>query len=176
MGTEPDPLDIPSFLKRDANNRAKFMSVEVDETRESRPAKTKAKAVKANGHDKAPVKAAGKAKPVKAATAPAKAKTAPKAPVKAAKAVKPAKAAKAKVEPVEKDKYGFRKGSAKSKAIALYARKNGATLEEVKTAVGSVQLNVLGSMEEAGHKVERIKETREGARPVTRYILKVKAE
>jgi hypothetical protein len=174
MGIQPDPLEIPSFLKRDlTTNRAEFMSVEV-EAPESRPAKTKAKAVKANGHDKAPVKAAGKPKPVKAAKAPKAVKTAPKATAKAAKAIKPAKVAKPRAEAAEKDAYGFRKGSAKSKAVALFARKNGATLEECKEAIGSVQLNALVALEEQGYTVERKKEAREGARSVTRYILKAK--
>lgn len=170
MGDEPDPLDIPASLKRDANNKAEFMmtsDVDVAE-REPRPAK-KAKA--SNGHDKAASKPAVKMAP----KVPAKVKTAPKAATKAAKAPQKAKAtAKAKA-PAEKDAFGLRKGSAKSKAAAMYARKNGATLEEVKEALGSVQLNVLNSLEEAGHEVERRKEDRKGARSVTRYVLKLKA-
>ena len=170
-----DPLDIPAFLVRDANNRAEFMSMSdsdvVDNAPESRPAKSKPKVAKPNGHDKAPAKAAGKPAIKATAKAPAKAKTAPKAAAKPAKAIAKAKAT-SKREPTEKDQYGFRKGSMKSKAIAMYARKNGATLDEVKAALGSVQLNALTSLEENGAKVERIKEERKGQRSVTRYILK----
>jgi hypothetical protein len=171
-------LDIPSFLKRDADNRAEFhMNDDSVSEVESRPAETKPKTRKAksNGHDEAPVKATGKVKAKGAGKAPIKAKTAPKAAIKAAKGLKAvgkAKTAKPKREVTEKDAYGFRKGSAKSKAVAMYARKNGATLAEVKAAVGSVQLNVLNSMEADGAKIERVKEEKKGHRPVTRYILK----
>jgi hypothetical protein len=177
--TEPDILDIPAFLKRDAStNKAPYMSESVTEDAvESRPAKTKAKA---NGHAKPVVKAAGKAAAKAAPKAPVKAKTAPKAAAKAAKAA-PAKAnakvTKAKAEStVKKDQFGFREGSAKSAAVALYARKSGATIEEVKEKLGSVQLNVLFALEEAGHEVVKKKEVREGQRPVTRYFLKLKVK
>lgn len=172
--TEALKLDIPAFLKRDANNRAEFMMDEsVSEVESSRPAKTK---IKANGHAKptvktAPVKAASKSKAKATAKAPDKAKAAPKATAKAAKAPDKAKVAKPKAEGAEKDQFGLRKGSIKSKAAAMYARKNGATLNEVKEALGSVQLNVLNSLEEAGHKVEKEKVERKGQRPVTRYRL-----
>ena len=174
--TQPDDLTIPSFLKRDSDNRAEFsMSEEVVTEVESRPAKPKIKA-KANGHDKALVKAAGKPKAKVAAKAPVKAKTAPKATAKPAKATVKAKAPKAKAESkVEKDAYGLRKGSAKSKAAALFARKSGATLPEIKEAVGSVQLNVLVGLEAEGYEVIKKKETRNEGRPLTRYYLKGKA-
>ncbi len=171
---EPEPgLDIPNFLLRDANNKAEFMRMATDSVVESRPAKSVPKASdKSNGEDKAPVKAAGKSVK-KAAKAKVRAKTAPKVTAKATKTPLKAKVAKPKAATkVEKDVWGFRKGSAKSKAIAMYARKSGATLEEVKTAVGSIQLNVLNSLEENGKLVERIKEQRKGQRPVTRYFLK----
>lgn len=176
--TEPDSLDIPAFLKRDASNTAEFMRMsEAVEATESRPAKSKVKA-KANGHDKAPVKAAGKPAAKAAPKAATKAKTAPKVTAKAAKApekVKAAKPAKAKaVSKAEKDEFGLRKGSTKSQAAAMYARKSGATLDEVKQKLGSVQLNVLNGLEEDGFTVERIKEERKGQRPVTRYYLKPK--
>jgi hypothetical protein len=112
--------------------------------------------------------------------APAKKKAAgkPKAKVKAkgttAKKAS-AKAQKAKADTkTEKDNFGLRKGSAKSRAAAMYARKNGATLAEVKDAIGTIQLNVLNELEEAGWPVERAKEERKGHRPVTRYWLKSK--
>lgn len=116
---------------------------------------------------KAVKKAAGKPKAKAAPKAPAK-KAAPKAVKKAAKA--PAKKGPRK-PPAEKDQFGLRKGSAKSEAAAMYARKSGATLAEVKDKVGSIQLNVLNALEEAGHKVEREKVERKGERPVTRYRL-----
>lgn len=174
MGNEPHPLDIPLFLRRDANNVAEFMKMangSVSEVTETKP-----KAAKANGHAKPAVKAAGKPAAKAAPKAAPKAKTAPKATAKAAKAPEKAKAAakvaKPKAPAAEKDAYGFRKGSAKSKAVAMYARKNGATLAEVKEALGSVQLNVLVALEADGKKVERITEERKGQRAVTRYILK----
>jgi|SRR5882724_6423280 len=169
---KPDPLDIPAFLLRDVNNKAKFMLMAADSVVESRPAKT-TKADKSNGQDSAPVKATGK--PVKkvATKAFTKAKNVPKATVRAAKTPQKAKADKPKAKiKIEKDIWGFRKGSAKSKAVAMYARKNGASLEEVKAVVGSVQLNVLNSLEENGARIERVKELREGQRPITRYFLK----
>lgn len=136
------------------------------------PAKTKPKVAKSNGHDKAPVKAAGKAKVKAAAKSAVKAKAAPKVKAKAAKAPDKAKAAKSKASKVDKDQFGFRKGSAKSEAAALYARKSGATLAEVKEKLGSVQLNVLVALEAEGRTVNKIKEERKGQRPATRYFLK----
>lgn len=191
MGNEPDPLDIPAFLKRDINNKSEFMKMADSSVSEATETPRKAKTtVKANGAakptakaaSKAPVKAAGKPKAAAGAKAAPKAKTAPKVTAKAGKGSEKPKAAKPKTETkakaastVEKDAYGFRKGSAKSKAVALYARKNGATLEEVKEAVGSIQLNVLNGLEAEGHTVERTKVKRDGQRPLTRYILKPKA-
>lgn len=171
---KPDPLDIPAFLKRDVTTRrAPYMSESVEPEVESRPAKS-VKA-KANGAAQPAVKAAGKPKAKAVAKAPAKAKTAPKATVKAAKAPAKAKVAKPKAEStVEKDMWGFRKGSSKSQAAVMYARKSGATLEEVKEKVGSVQLNLLKGLEEDGHTVERKKEKVGDARAVTRYFLKAK--
>lgn len=183
------PLDIPDFLRYQddhplavrfhkrpqpgATSRAPFMST-VESTEVTKP---KAKPVsKANGaaKPKAAVKAADKPKAKAAAKAPAKAKNAPKATAKAAKG-KPT--AKPRAESTaKKDKWGFRDGSAKSKAVAMYAAKGGATLEEVKEAVGSVQLNVLKALEELGHEVTQKKEAREGKRAVTRYHLKAKKD
>ena len=112
---------------------------------------------KANGAAK-PVKAAGKAaKPVKAAGKAVKAK---------AKAAKAPKAAKTPL-----DDFGFREGSIKSQAAAMYASKKGATLAEVKAKVGSVQLNLLTELMANGHKVKRTKVDGTGSRQVTRYFL-----
>lgn len=173
--TVPEQLDIPAFLKRDANNKAEFMMSEsVDVEGESRPAKS-AKPAKAKANGAAPVKAASKPKAKAAAKAPTKAKTAPKATAKATKAPAKAKVAKPKAESkVERDVWGFRKGSAKSDAVAMYSRKSGATLSEVKDKVGSIQLNVLNALEADGHKVERKKEERKGQRAATRYFLTAK--
>jgi len=165
MGEEPDPLVLPALLKRDASNKAEFQMAEsVSEVVEveSRPAKSV----------KAPVKAAGKLKVKAAGKAPIKAKTAPKATVKAAKA--PAKAKEAKPVTV-KDQFGLRKASTRSEAAAMYARKNGATLNEVKEKLGSVQLNVLVALEAEGYTVEREKIERKGERAITRYRLLPKA-
>lgn len=93
---------------------------------------------------------------------------APKAkPIKGA--AKPASTAKADV-----DAYGYRTGSLKAKAAAMYAAKGGATLAEVKAALGSVQLNLLKDLEGRGFTVTRVKEPVEGKRPITRYHLTVK--
>ena len=119
--------------------------------------------------------------PVKV-TKPKAKKVSAKAPTKKAKYVKstPKKAvkkavakAKAKVTKpkAEKDAYGLRKGSLKSLAAAMYARKNGATLEEVKDKVGSTQLNVLTELEAAGYGVKQEKQKRKGKRDVFRYWL-----
>jgi hypothetical protein len=178
MGNHEPPddyPDIPAPFIRDANNRAEFMNMSA--VSEDQAPKAKAKPApsksKANGADKPVAKAADKPK-AKPAKVKAKAETAPKAKAKASKGSEKPKAAKPKAEAAKKDAFGFREGSAKSKAVALYAAKKGATLEEVKDAVGSVQLNVLNALEEDGHTVERKKEEREGARSVTRYFLKAK--
>ena len=115
------------------------------------------------------------------AEAPKPAKTAHKAASKPAgkpKAAKPAKAPKANKAPAKprkapkpKDEFGYREGSMKSQAAALYAAKHGATLEEVKEKLGSIQLNVLKELESKGHTVKRTKEKGDGARVVTRYFL-----
>lgn len=180
----PEHPDLPAFLYRDVNNKAEFMKMsdsDVNDAPESRPAKSKGKmsANRSNGHDKAVkapakrvIKAADKPKGKTAPKVAAKAETAPKATTKARKGSEKPKAAKSKAEV---DQFGLRKGSAKSKAAAMYARKNGATLAEVKEALGSVQLNVLNGLEAEGYKVDRKKEKRNGERPVTRYSLKAKA-
>lgn len=154
--------ELPSFLRRDANNQAEFMKMADVLPEVATPIAPKA-----------PAKAKGAAKPKVTAKAPVKAKASPKAPAKAAKAPEKAKAAKPKAA-VKKDMYGFRDGSTKSKAVAMYARKSGATLAEVKEKLGSVQLNVLNALEEGGYEVERKTEKRDGARAVTRYFLKGK--
>lgn len=166
--SDAHPLDIPPFLLRDANNQAEFMRMSTEATVETTKPKAKP-APKANGAAKpaakAAVKAADKPKAKAAAKPAAKAKAAPKAT---------AKASKPKAEGGKKDKWGFREGSAKSKAVEMYTSKAGATLNEVKAAVGSIQLNVLKSLEAEGHTVIQKKEQLEGQRPITRYWLKAK--
>lgn len=103
---------------------------------------------------------------------PTKAEAKPKAEGKKAKASKtPVKPTKEKA----KDQFGLRKGSARSEAAAMYARKSGATLAEIKERVGSTQLNVLTALEATGsYDVEKTVETRKGKRPITRYKLRAK--
>lgn len=120
-------------------------------------AKTPRKATaKANGkgNGKAPVKAAGKAK---ATAAPPKGKAKAKATRQA--------------DPAKLDQFGFRKGTIKSKAAALYAKGKGCTLAEVKEALGSVQFNLLTELEGNGFKVDKSKAKGDTGRGVTRYKL-----
>lgn len=122
----------------------------------AKPSKVKAKATaKASGK----AKAAPKAAPKKAAAKKASAKKERKQPVR---------------DPAKLDDFGFRKGSIKSRAAALYAAKKGATLKEVKEAVGSVQFNLLTELEEKGFTIDRKTEGKEGTRQATRYFLKAK--
>ncbi len=90
-----------------------------------------------------------------------------KAPRKRAKKAKKANGnGKASREPVTLDEWGIREGTARSKAVALYARPEGASLAEVKEAVGSVQYNVLTELKEKGHTI-----TVSGKRGAQRYQL-----
>lgn len=163
MGTGDKFPELPEFLRREVTNKDEHKRMsEVVENEGTKP-KPKAKPkAKANGA----VKAA--AKPAKAVAKP---KAAPKATAKPAKGSEKPKAVK---PAAEKDTFGLRKGSTKSQAAALYARKSGATLAEVKDAVGSIQLNVLKNLEEEGYVIEKKKESREGSRPVFRYWLRDK--
>lgn len=117
----------------------------------------------ANGH--APNTPVGKRakRPRKAAAKPAR-------KAKAAKAAKPK--AKAQTASVAKlDVFGFRKGSERSKAAAIYARPKGATLGEVKTKTGKLQFNVLTQLKSMGHKVKAVPEAGPTKRPVIRYFV-----
>ncbi len=69
-------------------------------------------------------------------------------------------------EPAVLNVWGLREGTARAKAVALYARPEGASLAEVKGAVGSVQYNVLTEMKTRGHTV-----TVSGKRGAQRYQL-----
>ena len=105
-----------------------------------------------------------------ASTSPAKAKAkATPAAVKAKPVTTPEKPIKGKDSKL--DQFGYRLGSKKSAAAALYAAKKGATLEEVHKATGSVQLNLLKDCEGRGFTVKRSKENGAGKRQVTRYHL-----
>lgn len=75
----------------------------------------------------------------------------------------------------KKDEFGFRIGSLRSKAAALY--KKGATLEEVTSKLGSVQYNILAKMEERGHKVTVTKVThKDWKRPRFKYKVEARAQ
>lgn len=88
---------------------------------------------------------------------------------------KKASARKAKAKPRQRDpnkvdQFGLRKGSIKSKAAAIYSRGRGATLAEVRDAVGSTQFNVLNELQERGFKIQKSSAKGEH-RAVTRYKL-----
>lgn len=67
------------------------------------------------------------------------------------------------------DRFGFRVGSKKSQAAAMYASKKGATLGEVKEALKSSQFNLLSELKERKVQIDQIKVPGPGARQVTRY-------
>lgn len=68
------------------------------------------------------------------------------------------------------DQFGFRTGSLKSKAAAMYASKKGATLAEVKAMLNSSQFNLLSELEaRKGITIERTQVEGAGPRKVTRY-------
>jgi hypothetical protein len=156
-----DALDIPPFLKRADKAPAPVVS----EVTMSNVESTEAEAPKTRKPRKAT------AKPNGAAKAQAKVKAAPKA-AKAAKAAPKAKAKAKAATPT--DDYGYREGSLKSQAAAMYGSKKGATLEEVKAKLKSVQLNLLTDLEAKGFKVSKVKEDGPGKRQVTRYHLRSK--
>jgi len=175
---QSDAGPLPEGLKLSAEDRKcswENFKMRTDDSAAPAADESEAPARRSNSKVKAPAKAKVKAapkadpKPAKKATSKA-AKPAKAAPVKAAPAKAKAKAP-AKESKVERDAFGYRKGSLKSQAAALYSRKTGATLEEVKEKLGSVQLNVLTELEAKGRKVTKQKVERKGQRAVTRYIL-----
>lgn len=185
--------DIPEWLMRKPKEQSEVTAMKTptkvtapDEavaTAEAAPVKAaKVVKAKANGHAK-----------------PAKAKAAPKAAAKPAKAVKPAKVVKAKAEakpakkaakgktkaaaterkprevnPATLDAFGFRKGTIKSNAAALYAKGKGATLAEVKEKLKSAQFNLLTEVETRGFTVEKNFVKNTNGRKVTRYHIVAK--
>lgn len=150
-------LDIPEFLKRSPVKAAEPVKSEV----------VMSEAVETEAPARKPRKAVAKA------NGAAKVKAAPKA-AKAVKAAPKAKAKAAKVTKTPLDEYGYREGSLKSQAAAMYGSKKGATLEEVKAKLKSVQLNLLTDLEAKGFKVSKVKEDGDGKRQVTRYFLRAK--
>lgn len=102
------------------------------------------------------------AKPVKGKAAKGRTKAAAKA----------AKGRKTRtIDPTKLDQFGFRKGSVKSKAAALYASKHGATLRLVRDKVGSTQFNLITELEGKGFKFKRDLVPGAGYRQATRYHL-----
>ena len=179
-----DNLDIPEFLKREAPVKAVVTSKELvmseDDVVEAetdveapvavaKPRKVKAKA---NGASKPVKKAAPKAaKPVKKA-APKAAKPVKKAAKVAKAAPKAKRASKAPKAAVALDAFGLRAGTLKSKAAAMYATKKGATLAEVKAALGSVQYNVLTLLKGKGYQVTITTDAKgDGVKKLNRYKL-----
>ncbi len=144
----------------------------------SKPAATKTAKPKAK--PKAKVDASQKRR-IDASVRSAKSKTEkPKAKVLAKKIIEAAKpkpvkkqAAKTKTSGngVELDKFGFKIGTNTSKASVMYARKSGATTEEIVEVFNGAQLNLLKQAEERGHTVRREKTTRKDGRAATRYYL-----
>ncbi len=166
-----DPFYILPFLRRSVTPKSEF--AKMNDTTETTEAPVKKAPAKAKGEAKAaPAKAAAKA-PAKVKAAPAKGNG--KTVAKAAPAKGEAKVKAKKASKVERDAYGFRANTVKAKAAALYARKEGATVAEVKKALGSVQLNLLKALEAEGYKVIKKKEEGvKGGRANTRYFLKSK--
>lgn len=159
--------EFPTELLRQPNKSVQAMKADVDAgVGEDAPVTSR---VRANGVGK-PAKAAPK--PAKAAPKAAKQAKATAAP-KAQAAPKPAKAAKPpRASKVERDKYGLKVGSLRSKAAALYASKKGATLAEVAEKLGSsTQYNVLVALEKRGFKVEKFPESGKGRKSVMRFKL-----
>ena len=74
-----------------------------------------------------------------------------------------------KVDLSKLDQFGFRLGSKKAQAAAMYASKKGATLAEVRGALQSTQFNLLTEIEKRGFKIERMPATGEHDRKVTRF-------
>lgn len=71
------------------------------------------------------------------------------------------------------DKFGFRTGSLKSKAAAMYASEKGATLNEVKAKLKSTQFNLITELEAKKFKIKRTLEAGAGSREVTRYHIMI---
>jgi cell division septation protein DedD len=141
-------------------------TTEADETTEAEETEAEASAPKPK---------ASKPK-VKVAKTVAKAAKAAKAPeASAAKGNGTPKAARKPrtTDPAKLDQFGLRLGSLKSKAAAMYATKNGATLDEVKEALDSTQFNVLTELGKKGFKIDKTAVSGKAERKVTKYKLHV---
>ena len=176
---------IPAFLRRDVTvtSEKEVLPMKTDEdTDDSELPETEAPAPAKPPKPKKPkpvkpaVKAKGNGKGNGATPHKASAKAAPKAAVKAkGKAPVKAKArAKPVRDPAKLDAYGFRKGTIKSKAAAMYAKGKGATLAEIKEALGSVQFNLLTELEGNGFTIGKTEAKNDAGRPVTRYKINAK--
>lgn len=164
---DADDLTIPDFLLRDTpekEERARQAWKDYDMAKAKKEAEAQAEEAKTS-------KAKGKGGKTDAKT---DAKTDSK-PAKGSKEKAPAEkpAKKSSAPKGEKDEFGFRVGSLKSRAAGLYARKEGATREEVVAELQSSQLNLLKELEGTGnYTVKKEKEEGSGKKPVTRYFLK----
>lgn len=179
----PEDGSIPAFLRRTvpSNSEEEVTAMKTDDT-ETTETEVEAPATKPEPKELKEPKATPKAKPHKPAVkakgnghAKPKGVVAAKVKKAASEARKPAKAKAKKAErtrdPAKLDAFGFRKGSIKSKAAAMYAKGKGATLAEVKEALGSVQFNLLTELEEGGFTVGRNEAKNYKGRAVTRYKL-----
>lgn len=83
-------------------------------------------------------------------------------------------AKRARKASVNIDEFGFRKGSLKSKAAAMYAAKDGATLAQVKAKLKSSQFNLLTELKQRKVKIQQTLVPGAGARKVTRYHIVIK--
>jgi hypothetical protein len=181
----PEDGSIPAFLRREVTVTSEkevppMITKDDEETladvadeEQAPPAKPAPKPAKKAPAVKTPRKAAAKA------NGKGNGKTAVKAQGKKAAPAAPAKGkAKAKAErqrdPDKLDAFGFRKGSIKSKAAAMYAKGKGATLAEVREALGSVQFNLLTELEKGGFTVEKNHAKGDTGRGVTRYKIHAK--
>jgi hypothetical protein len=170
---DPDWLGIPDFLRTE-NQKSRSIPVM------SKVVETEDDAVEVEPEEAAPApkaKVRVKAKPVKAAKAPSNGHATPaKAKAKAAKPAKvKTKPRKPRVlDPSKLDQFGFRLGTIKAQAAAMYASKKGATLGEVKEKLESAQFNLLTEVAEKGFKVLRSESQGDSGRKVTRYTIVTK--
>jgi hypothetical protein len=142
MGNHKDDLpELPAALKRGGDNKSELTKKEKTRPVETHPPE-KPVASPPVGVMKAPDPPKG---------------TATKATSKPPKAV------------TGVDQFGIRLGTNKSKAAAMYAAGNGATLNEVKEALGQIHFNVLTQLEKKGFKVDRVMEG--DKKKITRYRL-----
>lgn len=113
-------------------------------------------------------------RPMKAPKTPRKAAKKAKGKAKAGNGAKGKAKATRTRDPVKLDQFGFRLGSLKARAAAMYAAKKGATLAEVKEALESTQFNLITELEGKGFAVERNEATSDAGRKVTRYKIVAK--